>query len=403
MSGAAEARALVARELTHKPDFIKVWFIYRPGDDLRAQEAIVKAAGDAAHAAGVRLAVHATELVTAKAAMRAGADYLVHSVIDEPVDDEFLALAKRNRVLYCPTIFVFTSYEMALSNTWRATDAERRLADPQILASMSDLEKIPKALIPDRVAKLMAKPPDTTPSPVALQNLRRVWEAGVPVVMGTDAGNIGALHGPVVFREMEIMTRAGLTPLQVLRSATVNGAKAMGLEHELGTIEPGRLADLVILDADPLADVNNLSKSYRVVKDGRVFSEEQLRRSISAPAQSPSLFQRLGGMSAITAVVDDAVANIAADTRINGRFSGSKHSQLNRNLVDLFCERARGPCTYRGLDMATAHEGMNLRDEEFDALVEDLAKSLDKFKVPAREKAELLGIVGQTRNAIVGH
>jgi len=402
-TSADDARALVARELARKPDFIKVWFIYRPGDDLRAQEAIVKAAGDAAHAAGIRLAVHATELVTAKAALRAGADYLVHSVTDERIDDEFIALAKRNHALYCPTIFVLSSYEMALSNTWRPTEAERRLADPQIVAAMSDLERIPKALIPARVARLMAKPPDTAPSPLVLQNLRAVWDAGIPVVMGTDAGNIGALHGPVVFREMEIMTRAGLTPLQVLRSATVNGAKAMGLERDLGTIEPGRLADLVILDADPLADVNNLSKVSRLVKDGRVFSEEELRQSIESTAQGPTLFQRLGGMNGINAVVDDAVANIVADARINARFSGGKHSQLNSHLIDLFCERSGGPCIYRGRDMATAHDGMNLRDEEFDALVEDLAKSLDKLKVPGREKAELLGIVGQSRNAIVGH
>src|SRR5207247_105878 len=143
IASADEARALVRRELERKPDFIKVWFIHRIGDDLAAQEAIVKAAGDAAHAAGIRLAVHATELVTAKAAMRAGADYLVHSVMDKPVDDEFIALAKKNRVIYCPTIFVMMSYQYALSNQWQPTDAEKRLADPQILAAMNDLAKIP--------------------------------------------------------------------------------------------------------------------------------------------------------------------------------------------------------------------------------------------------------------------
>jgi cytosine/adenosine deaminase-related metal-dependent hydrolase len=95
----AEARALVARELARKPDYIKVWFIHQPGDDLAAQEAIVKATADAARAAGVRLAVHATELIVAKAALRDGADFLVHSVEDEPVDAEFLALAKKNHAL----------------------------------------------------------------------------------------------------------------------------------------------------------------------------------------------------------------------------------------------------------------------------------------------------------------
>src|SRR5712691_6796438 len=253
ITSADEARALVRRELERKPDFIKVWFIHRQGDDLAAQQSIVKAAADAAHAAGVRLAVHATELIVAKASLRAGADFLVHSVEDEAVDEEFLALAKNNGALYCPTLFVTLGYRYALSNTWRPTETERRLADPQILAAMNDLQKIPKETLPERVAKAMNQPAPPEPSAIALQNLRKVWDAGIPVVMGTDAGNIGTLHGPSVFREMEIMTRAGLAPLQVLRSATSNGAKAMGMEREIGTLAPGKLADLVILDADPLA------------------------------------------------------------------------------------------------------------------------------------------------------
>ncbi len=272
ITSADEARALVQRELKHRPDFIKVWFIHRQGDDLAAQEAIVKAAGDAAHAAGVRLAVHATELVVAKASLRAGADFLVHSVEDATVDEEFLALAKKNRALYCPTLFVKLGYHYALSNTWQPTEAERRLADPQILAAMSDLQRIPREMLPERVVKAMNQPTSPKPSAIALQNLRRVWDAGIPVVMGTDAGNIGTLHGPSVFREMEIMTQAGLTPLQVLRSATSNGARAMGMERDIGTLAPGKLADLVILDADPLADVMNLSKIHRVIKDGKAFA-----------------------------------------------------------------------------------------------------------------------------------
>jgi imidazolonepropionase-like amidohydrolase len=275
-----EARELVRRELAYRPDYIKVWFIHQPGDDLAAQEAIVKAAGDAAHAAGVPLAVHATELIVAKASLRAGADYLVHSVEDEPLDQEFLALAKRNRALYCPTLFVRLGYRYALSNTWQPSAAERRLADPQILAAMGDLARIAPEKRPERVVKAMANPPAPQVSAVELANLRKVWDAGIPVVMGTDAGNIGTLHGPSVFREMQLMTEAGLTPLQVLRSATVNGARAMRMERDAGTLAPGKLADLVILDADPLADVQNLSRIHRVIKDGRLFVPEALMRSL---------------------------------------------------------------------------------------------------------------------------
>ena len=274
-----EARALVAKELERKPDFIKVWFIHQPGDDLAKQEAIVKAAGDAAHAAGIRLAVHATELLVAKASLRAGADYLVHSVEDAPIDDEFLELAKKNKALYCPTLFVIMGYRYALSNTWQPTEIEKRLADPQILAKMRDLDSMPKDKLPDRVAKAMASPPQVKPSATALANLQKVWDAGIPVAMGTDAGNIGTLHGPSVFREMSIMVQSGLTTLEVLRAATTNGAKAMG--RDVGWIAPGKLADVLVLDADPLANIENLSKIHRVIKDGKVYSPEELIRSIS--------------------------------------------------------------------------------------------------------------------------
>jgi imidazolonepropionase-like amidohydrolase len=278
----AQARALVRHELEQQPDYIKVWYIRRPGDDLAAQEAIVRAAAEEAHRAGIRLAVHATELAVAKSALRAGADYLVHSVDDAPLDAEFLALAKRNHALYCPTLFVLMGYRYALSNEWEPTAAERRLADPEILAAMHDLDRIPKTMIPERVAKLMAHPPKVEPSATAFANLRAVRDAGIPIAMGTDAGNIGTLHGPSVLREMALMQQAGLTPLEVLRSATVGGAIAMGMERTLGEIEPGRAADLVILDADPLADARNLERIHRVIRAGAALDPDRLIASIRA-------------------------------------------------------------------------------------------------------------------------
>jgi len=224
--------------------------------------------------------VHATQLATAKAALRAGADYLVHSVDDAPVDEEFLQLAKARRIVYCPTLFVHEGYQYALSNRWKPTAAELRLADPQILAVMDDLNRMPREAIPGRVASLMANPPPVRVPEAAMRNLRVVWDAGIPVAMGTDAGNIGTLHGPSVFREMALMQEAGLTPLEVLRSATVNGAKAARREMDIGVIAPGRLADLVIVDDDPLRDPGNLSHIHRVIKDGIVFDPGELMRSI---------------------------------------------------------------------------------------------------------------------------
>lgn len=120
-------------------------------------------------------------------------------------------------------------------------------------------------------------------------------------------------------------------------------------------------------------------------------------------ATGPSLYERLGGEKAITAVVEETIANLSADARINGRFQNASIGHLQRNLVDLVCVRSGGPCTYRGKSMADAHEGMHIRDDEFDALVEDVAKALDKLKVPAAETGEVLTIMRQMKGAIVDH
>jgi len=115
-----------------------------------------------------------------------------------------------------------------------------------------------------------------------------------------------------------------------------------------------------------------------------------------------SLYDRLGGKPAITAVVDDFIGNVAADTRINKRFANANIPRLKTMLVDQICEASGGPCKYTGASMLDAHRGMNVTDGEFTALVEDLVKSLDKFKVPATEKHELLGALGGMKPQIVG-
>ncbi len=120
----------------------------------------------------------------------------------------------------------------------------------------------------------------------------------------------------------------------------------------------------------------------------------------SAP-QKPSLYERLGGQPAITAVVDDFVANVAADSRINGRFATTDIPRLKRLLVEQICARTGGPCAYTGRDMKTTHAGMGIKDAEFGALVEDLVRSLDKLKVPAAEKQELLDILGPMKSDII--
>jgi hemoglobin len=114
-----------------------------------------------------------------------------------------------------------------------------------------------------------------------------------------------------------------------------------------------------------------------------------------------SLYDRLVGKAAITAVVDQFVANVADDKRINGRFATTDISRLKKNLVDQVCMASGGPCTYTGRDMTTTHAGMKITTADFNALVEDLVASLDKLRVPETEKKELLGILGPMKKDIV--
>lgn len=115
-----------------------------------------------------------------------------------------------------------------------------------------------------------------------------------------------------------------------------------------------------------------------------------------------SLYTRLGGSPAITAVVDDFVANVAADSRINGRFANANVPRLKVLLVEQVCQATGGPCTYTGRDMRSAHAGMGITDGEFNALVEDLVKSLDKFHVAEEDKNELLALLGGLKSQVVG-
>ena len=114
-----------------------------------------------------------------------------------------------------------------------------------------------------------------------------------------------------------------------------------------------------------------------------------------------TLYERLGGKDAITAVVDDFVGRVAADNRINGFFAKANVPRLKMMLVDQICEASGGPCKYTGRDMKTAHRGMGITDAAFDALVGDLVATLDKFKVGEREKQELLSTLGPMRKDIV--
>jgi hemoglobin len=114
-----------------------------------------------------------------------------------------------------------------------------------------------------------------------------------------------------------------------------------------------------------------------------------------------TLYERLGGLDAITAVVESFRDTVAADDKINLKFARTDLARLRKMLIDQVCEATGGPCEYRGRGMKEAHAGMKVTKGEFNALVEDLVKTLNHFKVPSREQSELLAILGPLKSEIV--
>lgn len=264
---------------------IKVWYIMPPQPpDTARMSALVHAAGDEARKVGLPLIVHATGLWEAKDALRAGARVLVHSVWSAPVDDEFLALARRAGAIYVPTLIVPDGYT--------AVAARRFVPDRRALACVDPATRA-KAFATDTVA-LAQRPPQSlrqrlggmlrSVAPGLMSNrrhdqgalnLKRVFDAGIPVALGTDAGNPLTLHGASVFMELEAMQASGLTARDVLVAATANAARALGLDST-GSVVAGATADLVVLDADPLADIRNVRQIALVVRRGEVYTRHEL-------------------------------------------------------------------------------------------------------------------------------
>ncbi|MBI5503040.1 MAG: amidohydrolase family protein [Deltaproteobacteria bacterium] len=272
-ASAEDARGLAAAQLARKPDFLKVWFVL--SDDRPADEgsAICRAAAEAAHAAGLRLAVHATERATAELALEAGADILVHSVGDEPLDPKFIDQLVERNVIYIPNLVVLEGYGEVLGRATVVSDVERRWGDPDAMRSWGELPE-PEGELRKKIAARLAR--FAASGPIARANLLAVHAAGVTVAAGTDAGNIGTLHGPSLHRELELLAEAGLSPEAVLLAATRDAARVFSATPESGTMEPGRLADLLVLEADPLADVRNARRIRWVVHGGIVVRPEQL-------------------------------------------------------------------------------------------------------------------------------
>lgn len=251
---------------------IKLWQLLQDDPEYMSN---INALAEEAESRDNPLIAHATQLEQAKAAIEAGTELLVHSVNDTEVDEEFLSLASDNNVIYTPTLIVSSGYMLAyraaagvepyeINDPNNCVDPETR----ELLNNASqfrDHERFSEGF----THRLRAfNPEEDRVSSTDLNNLQKVYEAGIPIAVGTDAGNPGTLHGISIYDEMEAMQQAGIAPEDLIVMATRNGAKAMQRADDFGTLETGKLANLIVLEDDPSADIANMRSLLYVMNRG---------------------------------------------------------------------------------------------------------------------------------------
>jgi imidazolonepropionase-like amidohydrolase len=250
-----EARTQVAEVAAQKVDIVKIRVDDNLGTTPKMTPEVYRAVIDEAHKRGFRVATHLFYLADAKSLLSAGSDFVAHSIRDADVDAEVIAALKQRGVCVSPTLmrevstFVYESTPAFFADTFFRTHANAEWVATLEEPARQQAMRTSKSAQQYKVALEVAK-----------RNLKRLSDAGVPIAMGTDTGPVGRFQGYFELMELEMMVSAGLTPRQALVAATRDAAKCMHLDRELGTVEPGKWADFVVLDANPLTDISNVRR-----------------------------------------------------------------------------------------------------------------------------------------------
>lgn len=236
-----------------KLDLIKIRVDDNLGTARKATSDGYQHAIRAAHESGLRVAAHLFYLGDARGLLNANVDIMAHSIRDAAVPREFADAIAAKGVCYIPTLmrevstFVYESTPPFFSDSLFLAHANREWLEALSQPARQESFRTSASAQRYKAALEMAK-----------KNLKTLAEAGVLVAMGTDTGPMGRFQGYFELMELELMAEAGLTPREILRSATRDAARCMKVERDLGTLEPGKWADMVVLDADPLTNIRNV-------------------------------------------------------------------------------------------------------------------------------------------------
>ncbi|HYZ84736.1 MAG TPA: amidohydrolase family protein [Bryobacteraceae bacterium] len=264
-----EARRYVAQQAPRKPDFIKIWVDDFWGQFPKLPRATYKAAIDEAHKHGLRVAAHLYHLDDARSLVADGVDVMAHSIRDGDIDNALLADMKARHVAYIPTLSLDDfAFVYGGSPSWIDDPFFRAALDPGVLEMITSAEYKAKT----RASKVTAE--EMKALPIAMRNLKRIHDAGIPVALGTDSGATPVrVQGFAEHKELVLMVQAGLTPLQAISVATKNAAQLLGVADQYGTLEPGKKANFIVLEKDPSQNIRNTQLIRAVWKNGTKVSD----------------------------------------------------------------------------------------------------------------------------------
>ncbi len=240
----------------HHVDMCKIWVDDLDGKAEKMKPEMYKAIISRAHHHGLKVASHVWHLADAKSLAEAGVDVLAHSIRDLPVDAELISAMKSHGVYITPTLAVDDSFYIFKERPdWMNSKFFQDSLEPGVL----DYLKSEKYTPSERERKAAA---------MAQKNLKTLYDGGVIVGFGTDSGGLERPQGFDEHRELQLMVASGLTPLQAIQCATMNSAAMLGVSKNMGTLAPGKLANLIVLDADPSVDIKNTERINSVWIDG---------------------------------------------------------------------------------------------------------------------------------------
>ena len=264
-----EAKPLLDAHIARQPDVLKLTYEERgwgsrptiPRLPVDLMQRIVEYYNNR----GIRTTVHTSSELRARQAIFAGVDTLAHPIIQGPITEEFAQLMAAKRVPMVTTLTIGENYS-------RLVEHPEYLDEPLYQATI-DAEEL-EELKTEKRAEYEARPWTwwmKVMTEIAQENVRMVHAAGGVLVAGSDQTS-----GPAAHRELELLQDAGIPAADIVRIATLNGAVFLGRERELGSIEVGKLADMVLLDANPAEDINNAKSIVEVIKEGRVIDRSAL-------------------------------------------------------------------------------------------------------------------------------